>query len=134
MVIEHKVTAGDEASEHVSSASGARSFGRWRNGPRTLLATGQTDQNGLVLRLSQEQTRFYDAGAETIFKRGLIQPVAPRTDAALEMLGHGRRRDPVMEEVQPAGNKQKLARRGCGMQGATCLVSTIFQETFFVSW
>jgi hypothetical protein len=55
-----------------------------------LLATGQADPNGRVLRPSQAQTGFYDAGTETIFRRGLIQPVAPRTDAVLEMLGQGR--------------------------------------------
>ena len=49
-----------------------------------------------ALRLSEVQTKLYNASAETIFRRGLIQRVRLRTNTALAMLG---------PESTPAGHQ-----------------------------
>ena len=89
MVFDHAVNAGVGASVRLLQAAvevtvdGAM-------GPRTLLAACQADPNGLVLRLRQAQTEFYDADTEPLFRQGLVRRVALRTNAALAMLSQTR--------------------------------------------
>jgi lysozyme family protein len=56
-------------------------------GPRTLGAARLADADDLILRLSQGQTKFYQAASDSIFKAGLLRRVALRTHAALALLG-----------------------------------------------
>jgi lysozyme family protein len=88
MVFDHAVNAGVGASVRLLQTA-LEMLVDGEMGPRTLLAARQADPNGLVLRLSEAQTKFYDADAETIFRHGLIQRVALRTNAARAMLGRG---------------------------------------------
>jgi lysozyme family protein len=88
MVFDHAVNAGVGASVRLLQAALDVTVDG-NMGPRTLHATRRADARGLILRLSQAQTEFYEAGAERVFRHGLTQRVALRTDAALGMLGQG---------------------------------------------
>lgn len=92
MVFDHAVNAGVGASVRVLQAA-AEVTVDGAMGPRTLLAVRQADSNDLVLRLSRAQTEFYDAGAEAMFRQGLIRRVALRTNAALALLSQVGPRD-----------------------------------------
>jgi lysozyme family protein len=99
MVFDHAVNAGVAASLRLLQAALEVAVDG-EMGPRTLLAARQADANQLVLRLSQAQTAFYEAGAATVFRHGLIRRVALRTDAALALRGRGDDRGQHMNVMQ----------------------------------
>ena len=86
MVFDHAVNAGIGGSVRLlQEALEVPADGDM--GPRTLGAARLADANDLILRLSQGQTEFYQAGGASIFKAGWLRRVALRTHAALAMLG-----------------------------------------------
>ncbi|HTJ88860.1 MAG TPA: glycosyl hydrolase 108 family protein [Acidocella sp.] len=89
MVFDHAVNAGVGASVRLLQAALEVEVDG-QIGPRTLLAARHADARGVILRLSQAQTVFYEAGAERVFRHGLLRRVALRTDAALAMRDDGR--------------------------------------------
>jgi lysozyme family protein len=106
MVFDHAVNAGVGASVRLLQA--ALEVGvDGRIGPRTLLAARHADARGVILRLSQAQRGFYEAGAERVFRPGLIRRVVLRTDAALAMRGDGRANP---EAVEPDDVGRKVSR------------------------
>jgi hypothetical protein len=84
MVLEHKMNAGGGASTRLLQAA-LEVLVDGEMGRVRCLPSGRPTQRARPAA----ESGIYDAGAETTFRRGLIQPMAPRTDAALEMLGQG---------------------------------------------
>jgi lysozyme family protein len=89
MVFDHAVNAGVSGSVRLLQAVLAVPVDG-DMGPRTLDAASRADAHALILSLSQGQTAFYEAGADSIFKHGQLARVALRTTAALALCEQGK--------------------------------------------
>ena len=96
MVFDHAVNAGVGVSVRLLQAALEVAVDG-QMGTHTLLAARHADARGVILWLSQAQRAFYEAGAGTVFRHGLIRRVALRTDAALAMRGDGRANPEAVE-------------------------------------